>query len=551
MDDQVTVESGALRGVVSQDAEVRAFKGIPYAAPPVGELRWRPPQRCPAWSGVRDAVAYGPSAPQTPLPSGSLLYAGDQPMSESCLYLNVWTGPRGFETHRPVMVWLHFGAYQFGSGSDPIFDGAGLARAGATVVTLNYRLGRLGFLALPGLTAESEHRSSGNYGLLDQVAALQWIQRNIAEFGGDPGNVTVFGVSAGAHSVNCLRSSPLAAGLFHRAITQSGIGFSRAIDGPGHPAVMQTLGAGEEAGLELCEMLGTQSPGDLRALTVEEINGPQLRRSGGVWNFDLIPPEVTVGSPVFDAGYPVIDGWVMPKAPRDIFEAGQQCDVPLLAGNVANESSGLPYIKSLGTYESAIRQEYGDFADELLRLYPATTDAEARRASGDLYADRTFTWSTWTVARLDATTGATPVFHYRFMREPPLPADAEIIERDNAGAYHTGELPYVFSTFGQRAWPWEDADRALNELMSGYWLNFARNGDPNGGRLPAWPRFEPGRPTTLCFGADGTVSIGDIPNLGRLEAWSRYYSAFDGRALAGAPPVVSTGADDGRHSGGW
>jgi para-nitrobenzyl esterase len=519
------VAQGRLSGLTTQDGAVRVFKGVPYAQPPVGDLRWRAPQAPAGWSGEREATRPSPRAPQLGPAPHSLYFGGDEPESEDCLYLNVWTGPAE-STERPVMVWFHMGAFQFGSANNPLYNGEQLARAGATVITVNYRLGRLGFLAHPALTAESPHGASGNYGLMDQIAALQWVQENAEAFGGNPGNVTIFGLSAGAHSVFLLMSSSLARGLFHRAIAESGVGFTNPLEGPGDPAGMQTLEAGEEAGLELSAVLGVSTAEELRALPVDQLIQAPLPRTAGRWGLDFLPPELTVGLPVFDSGYPVIDGYVLPEAPVDVFADESQIDVPVLTGSSGNESSGLPFISSLEVYENEIRETYGEFAEEVLRLYPAQTDAEARTVSGQLYGDRMFTWGSYTAARMHQRAARARVYYYRFLREPPLPDGVEIAERDNARAFHGAELAYTFGSFSALEWPWEDVDFQLGRVVSAYWFNFARTGDPNGPGLPEWPVFDEAVSSTMLL--DAQPRVGEVPDPDRLAFWDRYYARWHG-----------------------
>jgi para-nitrobenzyl esterase len=523
MADEVAVDGGTLCGSVCEDGVTRRFLGIPYAAPPVGELRWRPPQPPLPWEGVREARAFGPASIQIGPAPTSLYFGGEEEQSEDCLNLNVWTGPEGSEG-RPVMVWFHFGAFQFGSAANALYDGAALAAQGVTVVTVNYRLGRLGFLAHPELSNESGHEASGNYGLMDQIAALDWVRRNIASFGGDPGNVTLFGVSAGAHSIHCLRCSPLARGLFHKVIAESGLGFTHPLEGVGDPAGMQTLAAAEQTGVELAELLGASDLAELRALAPAQLLEPQLPRAAGPWGLDFLPPELTVGLAIFDSGYPIVDGYVLPEAPVDAYAAGRQIDVPMIAGSAGNESSGLPFIADPDTYREAVVAEFGELADDVLALYPA--DAEVRYESGRLLADRMFTWATWTAARLQAAAGRQPTWYYRFLREPPLPAEGEIAERDNARAFHGSELPYVFGTFAARDWPWTEADRELGRQVSSFWLNFARCGDPNGPGLPDWPTFAKEGERTLLI--DLRPRVGDIPNRTEMALWDDYYAGWRG-----------------------
>ncbi|MEJ2866341.1 carboxylesterase family protein [Actinomycetospora sp. OC33-EN08] len=515
----VTVDGGELSGLTLADG-VRAFLGVPYAAPPVGDLRWRPPQPVARWTGIREATEHGPAATQFPPPPNSLYSGGEQRFSEDCLHLNVWTGPDG-DAGRPVMVWLHFGAYQFGSAENPMYDGASLAAAGVTVVSVNHRLGRLGFLAHPELTAESGYGGSGNYGLMDQIAALGWVRDNIAAFGGDPGNVTLFGVSAGGNSVHNLRSSPLAAGLFHKVVAQSAPGVAPALDGPGHPANPSTLRAGEQAGVELAEALGAPTLAGLRALPVEQLMAAQLPRAAGRWSFDLVP-GAQVGLALFDTGYPVIDGHVLPQDPLAAFVAGEVADVPMLAGNAGNEASGLPYLGTLEAYRAEVEEAFGEHAAEVLDLYPATTDEEAQQASWALLGDQVFVWSTWTAARLHRRRLTSPVRYYRFLRRPPIPADADLVERDYAGAFHGVDVPYVFGTLDAWPWDWTDADRALSARVQQAWVDFARTGDPTSSGALTWPTLGDG-----VLALDLEPGPGEPPDPARMAFWDRYHGVAD------------------------
>ncbi|MER5674228.1 carboxylesterase/lipase family protein [Pseudonocardia alni] len=511
----VAVDSGELAGLTCADG-VRAFLGVPYAAPPVGDLRWRPPHPVVGWTGTRTAQEHAPAAPQFPPPANSLYSGGEQEFSENCLHLNVWTGAEG-DAGRPVMVWLHFGAYQFGSAGNPMYDGAALAASGVTVVSVNHRLGRLGFLAHPELTAESGYGGSGNYGLMDQIAALEWVRRNIATFGGDPRNVTLFGVSAGGNSVHNLRSSPLAAGLFHKVIVESAPGLAPALDGPGHPANPGTLAAAEKAGTELAALLGAPTLAELRALPVEQLMAAQLPRAAGRWSFDLVP-GAEIGLALFDTGYPVVDGHVLPKDPLAAFLAGEVADVPMLAGNAANEASGLPYVGSLAAYRADVEEAFGEHAAHVLELYPATTDAEARTASWALLGDQVFVWSTWTAARLHQRRLTSPVHYFRFLRRPPIPADADLIERDYAAAFHGAEVPYVFGTLDAWDWDWTDADRALSRRLQQVWIDFARTGDPTASGSVDWPTLAGG-----VLGIDIEPGPGAPPDPARMAFWDRYH----------------------------
>ncbi|QBJ97750.1 para-nitrobenzyl esterase [Rhodococcus sp. ABRD24] len=500
------IDSGELRGRATDDGAVRSFLGVPYAAPPVGDFRWREPQPPSPWSGTRDALQHAASAPQDAPPADSIYYGGERTFSEDCLYLNVWTG--GADEQRPVLVWFHFGAYQFGSSANPMYDGERLARLGCTVVTVNHRLGRLGFLAHPDLSAESDAHVSGNYGLLDQIAALEWVQRNIAALGGDPGNVTIGGVSAGANSVHVLRVSPLAEGLFHKAIAHSGPGLAYEMEGPGHPSGPQTLAAGEESGVELLRLLDIDSLSQLRATPLEKVNSVMLPRAGGAWNFALAP-GAEISLHLFDSAYPVVDGYVLPESPLTAYQSGRVHDVPFLVGNVGNESSGLPYVPALPAYLEHLRQTFGAAADRALEAYPAVDDASAQHASWELEADRIFNWSNWAAARGHAAHCSSPLWHFRFFREPPIAAGDRIIEASYSRAFHGSDVLYVFGTFdtARPTWEWRRTDRELSDTMMRAWANFVTYGDPNGNGVPTWPRLDPSEPTTMHW--DESIRVGD------------------------------------------
>lgn len=480
----VTIESGLLSGVHLPETNTRAFLGIPYAAPPVGDLRWRPPQPPLPWIGVRPAEKLGPSSLQVPPPSKSLYYGGETEFSEDCLYLNIYTGASEGETRitreRPVLVWFHFGAFSFGSASNPMYDGSKLAAQGIAVVTVNYRLGRFGFLAHPQLSAESSgYRTSGNYGILDQIAALQWVQRNIKAFGGDPASVTIGGASAGGGSVHILRASPLAKSLFTRAICESGPGLAPAVEGHGHVAAYSTLAAAEQAGAELLDMIGVSSVSELRKLHAGQILAPQLPRIQGPWKSDLWPFSTSLSG--FDTVTPVIDGHVLPESPLAAFISANVADTPLLAGNVGNEASGLPFLDSLADYHTFVNDTFREYAQEALRVYPATTDTEVRASTSELLADQCFVWPTWTSARLQAKNLKSSTWYYRFLREPPILSTSDLIERKTAGAFHVAGVPYAFQNLDswQKSWDWTHADRALSKKISEALVRFVRTGNPN------------------------------------------------------------------------
>ncbi len=450
------VEQGLLAGVPGADPSVTAFKGIPYAAPPIFERRWRPPQPAASWAGVRTADRFAPVCMQHGRGWGEFyqkeFYQHPEPMSEDCLYLNVWTGGSVREGKRPVLVWIHGGAFAEGSGSLPSFDGEALAKKGLVVVTINYRLNVFGFLAHPELTAESEHRASGNYGLLDQIAALQWVQRNIAAFGGDPSRVTVAGQSAGSSSVHYLEISPLAKGLFAQAIAQSGSGIERVTNGTRLPA-------GEQAGLAYAQAIAAPTLAELRA-----------------------KPAAALLQGAF-AMRPVIDGWVVPDDGAAVFARGQQNDVPTLTGLMADEQVGFqPQQVVAAEFREAMTKRWGAQAQDFFRLYPVGSDEQARAARDASARDQAaVSMRAW--AKMRSNTARSPLWVYYFTRRSPG-RDSERI-----GAFHSGELEYIFGTLAATDRPWEPVDHQLSDTVSSYWANFVATGDPNGPGLPAWPVY--------------------------------------------------------------
>ena len=513
----VEVSGGRLRGLVSSDGRVRSFRGVPYAKPPVGELRWRPPVSPDRWEGERPAVAFGSCAPQPQVEDaiGGVPFA---PQGEDCLTLNVWTAATDPDERRPVMVWIHYGAFFFGSGSIPLFDGEALARSGVVVVTVNHRLGPLGFLAHPALSEESPTGTSGNYGLLDQIKALGWLQENIDAFGGDPNCVTVFGLSAGSMSVSLLMATPLARGLFHRAIGQSGGTFGPVGASTGISDSLQHLQGAEEAGESLARGLGARSASELRACSVDEILSTEVDAPAEAWRFGDAPFR----RGAFDCGFPIVDGTVVPESPYVTFREGRQAQVPLITGSAAGEATGMPYMPTRTDFLADARLEYGPEVDEFLALYPAPDDDAARAVSAQANGDRVFVWQNWTWARLHAETSAAPTFYYHVSNVPPVdPLDP--LAPPMGHAYHGGEVAYVFGTFAARPWSWSDADRLLGETIAGYWTTFARTGDPNGDDRPTWPRFDPANPAAFHFRE--VSGLAPVPQRARLEFWERFFVA--------------------------
>jgi para-nitrobenzyl esterase len=462
----VRVESGLLSGAAGGTAGVRVFKGVPFAAPPVGDLRWRAPQAPVKWDGVRKADQFGKACMQPPQNKGSFyqkeFYPADEPVSEDCLFLNIWTAAQSAKERRPVMVWIHGGAYREGSGSLPSFDGDALAKKGVVLVTINYRMGAFGFLAHPELTKESGHSASGNYALMDQMAALQWVKTNITAFGGDAGRVTVFGQSAGAGSVSSLMASPLARGLFQRAIGQS----SGISGGPG----AQKLADAEQTGVKFGESMNASSIAALRAKSADEV-----QKAG---------QKATMR--------PVVDGYVLPSDVYSIFASGKFNDVPVMVGSTAGEGGLNAGPKSAQDYVEQARRTYGDMADEYLKVLPGATEAQAKESAYAAARDRTAAgMRTW--ARM-VTKAGKPAYLYYFDRKPPG-RDSERI-----GAFHSAELVYVFGTQSSVDRPWEPVDRELSARMIAYWANFAAKADPNGKGLPKWPVYRADQSVVMELG---------------------------------------------------
>jgi para-nitrobenzyl esterase len=481
----LSIESGALAVPEPNANGVRVYKGILYSAPPIGLLRWRPPQPVAAWTGVRPTRAFGSHSVQGVVWDDIDLRGAAT--SEDCLTLNVWTpAAPGTNARLPTMVWIHGGGFVVGSGAEPRYDGARLAARGIVVVTVNHRLNALGFLAHPELTAESDHHASGNYGLHDLVAALKWVQRNIAAFGGDPDKVTIAGESAGSQAASALMASPLAKGLFARVIGESGAMFASP-----SPA-LATLAEAEAAGLDFMRKVGANSLAELRAAPAEAI----LAASPGL-------------------GFrPIVDGWFLPRSPAEIFAAGEHSDVPLMAG--WNKDEGFNFTLLQGDdakrpYVDLARAIFGERTAALLQHYPdgspETVAASARALGGDLVIIH----ATWAWIEAQKKSGRADIFRFRFDRAPLTP-QGWFGERDSrdAGAFHAGELLYVFDNLHAFPWLIEDADRALAKLASNYWINFVRYGDPNGPDLPHWPSHR---------GKGSPVMALDSPHKAGPEEW--------------------------------
>ena len=462
--DTIKIEGGLISGTTADG--VRSFKGIPFAAPPVGELRWKAPQPVAPWQGVRECNVFGAECPQSPYPAGSLYVSPPQKQSEDCLYLNVWTAAKSGDK-LPVMVWIHGGGLTRGSGSTRAYDGARFAKKGVVLVTINYRLGPLGYLAHPDLTAESSNHSSGNYGVLDQIAALKWVRKNIAAFGGDINRVTIFGESAGSWSVNTLVASPLAKGLFQRAIGESGGAF-------GPMSYLKEdrgrLTSAEKIGVAFAKAAGADSLKALRAVPADKIVD--------IFNNDAEGKKFRT--------QPTVDGWVLPDEIRNIYAQGKQNSVPVIVGSNANEMSSLTVPasvpKTVDEYRKRTAAMYGKMMDAFEALYPTKSDADVAGAYLGGLRDATFTLQMRTWARM-TTAGHQKAYLYFFSHVPPNPNSKDL------GAYHAGEIAYVFNNLNRENSLLTDADQKLADMMTSYWVNFATTGDPNGKGLPAWSPY--------------------------------------------------------------
>jgi para-nitrobenzyl esterase len=498
----VKTDKGRVQGKASDDHQVRIFLGIPYAAPPVGPLRWKPPQPAKKWSGTRDATSFGYRCIQTPIYNDMVFR--DPGENEDCLTLNVWTPAKDKHQKLPVMVWIYGGGFVGGTTSEPRQDGEHLAHKGVVVVSMNYRLGIFGFFVHPGLAAESPHHAAGNYGLLDETAALQWVKRNIAGFGGDPGNVTLFGESAGSFAVSAQMASPLAQGLFVHAIGESGGAFySRGLS-------FRSLTERETADpVFAMAAFGTSDLAALRAMKAEDI-------------MQKVMAQTQRHSPHIG---PDIDGWFLPESVPQIYKEGKQAHIPLLAGWNRDEPSALavndPQPPTVQSFQQTAEKDFGPRADEFLRNYPAQTDADAVRSAIDFAGDSFIAFSTWQWLEAQVATGGAAVYRYHFER----PAPADKYHPAGSGAFHSDEIEYVFGALNSRnTAAWQPEDYKLSDLIETYWTNFARTGNPNGGDAPNWPQYNANDHWQLMH-LDATSEAGPDPYRNRYlflqSVWAR------------------------------
>ncbi|HXR47457.1 MAG TPA: carboxylesterase family protein [Candidatus Limnocylindrales bacterium] len=482
----VRVQQGLVQGT-SEDG-LTVYKGIPFAAPPVGDLRWRSPQPAAKWDGVLQATKFAPGPIQSARPPSG--------MSEDCLYLNVWTPAKSAKDRIPVLVWIYGGGFSSGATSDPMFNGTKLAQKGVVLVSIAYRVGQLGFLAHPELSAETTNHVSGNYGLLDQIAGLQWVQKNIATFGGDPKKVTIFGESVGGISVSMLCASPLAKGLFQGAISESGGSF-----GPPRPTTfpgenLKRLADAERGGEAYAKSAGVSFLAELRKIAPDKL--PAGRGLGMAW--------------------PIIDGWVIPDDQYKLYTAGKYNDTPILVGYNSDEGASFSPPRSPEDYITNVITRYGPFADKLMKAYPVGSNTVPKTAR-DLARDAAFGWHTWTWARLQSQASKSKVFYYYFDQHPEYPEGSP---RAGYGSPHGSEVTYVFEHLNPKNPQIKPADLEISDAMSIYWVNFAKHGEPNGKGVPKWPAFSNRKPQVMYF--NQTPHVGPVPSADSLEVLDEYFA---------------------------
>ena len=493
----VKVDGGLLQGKTEDGLTV--YKGIPFAAPPVGDLRWRAPQPFSKWEGVKQALEFAPGPIQggNP-PSGK---------SEDCLYLNVWTPAKSANDKIPVLVWIYGGGFGAGATSEKNYSGENLAKKGVVLVSIAYRVGQLGFLAHPELSKESPNHVSGNWGLLDMIAGLQWVRKNIAAFGGDPGKVTIFGESAGGIAVSMLCASPLAKGLFHGAISQSGGNF-----GPPRPTTFpgenqKRLADAERTGQIYLDSARVSSISELRKIDAGKL--PSGRGLGMSW--------------------PIIDGWVIPDDQYKLYEAGRFNDTPVLVGYNSDEGASFSPPRTPEAYIEGVKTRYGTFAESLIKAYPAGSGTVAKTAR-DLARDAAFGWHTWIWARLQSKVGKSKAYYYYFDQHPDYPDSSP---RAGYGSPHGQDVAYVFKHLDASNPQVTKTDLEISDAMATYWTNFAKHGNPSGEGVPEWPAFSDTNPVVMYF--NQTPHTGPVPSAESLKSLDAYFAwrrTRDGEAWA-------------------
>ena len=494
---EVAVTGGRISGVTADG--ITAFKGIPFAAPPVGELRWKAPQPVKAWTGVKDGAKFGSACMQDP--NLARVFNAPPDFSEDCLFLNVWTPAKSASESLPVMVWIYGGGFVGGQTSVPAYDGVHLAQKGVVLVSVAYRLGVFGFMAHPELSRESG-KGSGNYGLQDQIAGLQWVKANIAKFGGNPNRVTIFGESAGGISVSMLAASPAAKGLFQGAISESGGNFGGARSANEGGMTTPPLAVAEANGKRFLEKLGASDIKAARAIAADKL-------------------QTALGPGLQATFWPVFDGDVLPSDQYELYQAKRFNDTPILVGT--NSDEGGLFVQPGSTparFEQFVRGGFGKGADAILAAYPHATDSEADKAGRDLMRESTFAWHTWAWAMLQSEKGKSKAYVYYYDHRTP--------QQPN-GAGHGSEIGYVFGTItampslsATPPTPPRPEDNKLSELVMTYWTNFAKRFDPNGAGLPQWPALSAADQRVMFF--DGQPGARPVPNITQIKALDAYYA---------------------------
>jgi para-nitrobenzyl esterase len=489
-------ESGSVSGVVTEG--VASWKGVPYAAPPVGELRWRAPQPPASWTGVRPATEYAHDCMQLPFPSDAAPLG--TPPAEDCLYVNVWAPEKRATSKLPVMVWIHGGGFVNGGSSPAVYDGSAFAKRGVVLVSLNHRLGRFGFFAHPALTRENPDGPLGNYGYLDQIAALKWVQKNVAAFGGDPGNVTVFGESAGGGSVNTLIVSPLARGLFHKAIVQSGGGRAGGIMTP------RNLKEAEAVGVALGKAVGAEGEDAAALAALRKLPAADLVRGLNL---------ITMGQQRDTYAGPMVDGKIVVEEPETAFRAGRQARIPYMIGANNREFGFMPLPPAA---VEGMLARFGAEKDNVVAAYDPEKVGKMGEVGVGIASDGAMVEPARLLARLAAGSGQ-PTFEYRFSYV------ASSLRKTTLGALHATEIPFAFETvrakYGDATTP---EDQAIAAAMNAYWVAFARTGDPSGEGRPKWPRYSEKDDIVMEFTIEGPAAKPD-PWKARLDFIERFASA--------------------------
>lgn len=484
----IKTDKGRIEGYTKD--QITIFKGIPFAAAPVGHLRWKAPQPAAPWQDIKKCLQFSASPAQaSPMP---FMYWSEEflipkePISEDCLYLNVWTPSVKPSAKLPVLVYIYGGGFRSGGTACPIYDGAAMAKKGILFVSINYRVGLFGFMAHPELSAEAPYHHSGNYGILDMIAGLQWVQKNIAAFGGDPSKVTIAGQSAGSFAVSILCASSLAKGLFRGAIAESG---ASVLPGPIRPQI--TAAEAEQTGVELANALGCKNIAELRAKPMD----------------DLIKARAGLNAPY-------VDGYVLPASLTEIYTTGRENKVAIMMGwNTDDKIIGKPATAT--DYIQSLQKRFGEKSKELLTWYPATDDATAAVSQGNMNRDESFGVQMFAWAALQEK-AQHPVYMYRFNRALPASSPATAF-----GAFHSGEIVYAYDNLATLDRPWEKTDQELATTMSAYWTNFTKTGNPNGKGLPDWPRYHNNSENVQLL--DAPVSTTMLPEKKALEWWMNYY----------------------------